>query len=453
MQQNILLETWQKVLNNLETHVTAITFDLWIKTLKPIDVLDNILFLEANGEDAKERCIKLCKTELKLAIVDNFADVTDFEVLSPKEAQSFKDQLVVSSNSSQTSKVLDDYKFNEKYTFNSFVVGKSNQYVYFACKSVAENPAGQFNPLFIYGGVGLGKTHLLHAIGNFIKQNKPSLKVGYVTCEKFTNDYISSIGKQNKDKSISEFREKYRNLDVLMVDDIQFITNKTETQEEFFHTFNDLYQNNKQIIIASDRHPKNIATLSDRLQSRFSSGLIQDIQSPDFETRVAILRKKATEENYNVEYDVIDYIAEKVDTNIREMEGYLAKVSFYANLSGKHFANMEDCLAALKDNISQEKDVLSPERIIDVVCKFYHVTKAELIGKKRNKELVDPRQMCIYLMSDLLTLPLTSIGEIMGGRDHTTVIHARDKITDLIKTDQKIKIIASDLKEMIIPNN
>ena len=451
MQENILLEKWQKVLQNLETHVTAITFDLWIKPLKPINITDNILYLSATGAGLKDRCLKLCKTELKLAICDNYTDVLDFEILTPEETAVFNEKLIALGKMNENTKVLDDYKFNEKYTFNSFVVGKSNQYVYFACKSVAENPAGQFNPLFIYGGVGLGKTHLLHAIGNYIKQNKPNIKVGYVTCEKFTNDYIASIGKQNKDKSISEFREKYRNLDVLMVDDIQFITNKTETQEEFFHTFNDLYQNNKQIIIASDRHPKNIATLSDRLQSRFSSGLIQDIQSPDFETRVAILRKKATEENYNVEYDVIDYIAEKVDTNIREMEGYLAKVSFYANLSGKHFANMEDCLAALKDNISQEKDVLSPEKIIDVVCKFYHVTKSELIGKKRNKELVDPRQMCIYLMSDLLTLPLTSIGEIMGGRDHTTVIHARDKITELIKTDPKIKIIAGDLKDMIDP--
>ncbi len=451
MQQNNLLEKWQKVLNTLETQITAITFDLWVKTLTPLDVVDNILYLAATSTDAKKRCLKMCEVQLRLAVVDNFSNVTEYEILSPEETTIFKERLLSSSSVVNEAKVLDDYKFNEKYTFNSFVVGKSNQYVYFACKSVAENPSGQFNPLFIYGGVGLGKTHLMHAIANFIKQNKPQTKVGYVTCEKFTNDYIASIGKQNKDKSISEFREKYRNLDVLLVDDIQFITNKTETQEEFFHTFNDLYQNNKQIIIASDRHPKNIATLSDRLQSRFSSGLIQDIQSPDFETRVAILRKKAAEENYNVEYDVIDYIAEKVNTNIREMEGYLAKVCFYANLSGKHFANMEDCYAALKDSISQEKDVLSPEKIIDVVCRFYHVTKAELIGKKRNKELVDPRQMCIYLMSELLTLPLTSIGEIMGGRDHTTVIHARDKISELIKTDQKTKIIASDLKDMIDP--
>lgn len=451
MTPSMLSEKWQKVLNNLESQVTAITFDLWVKTLTPLDVVDNILYLVATSTDAKNRCLKLCEMELKLAIVDNFNEISDYKILSPEESELFKKKLMESGVINNDSKNSEEYKFNEKYTFNNFVVGKSNQYVYFACKSVAENPSGQFNPLFIYGGVGLGKTHLMHAIGNFIRKNNPQAKVGYVTCEKFTNDYIASIGKQNKDKSISEFREKYRNLDVLLVDDIQFITNKTETQEEFFHTFNDLYQNNKQIVIASDRHPKNIATLSDRLQSRFSSGLIQDIQSPDFETRVAILRKKAAEENYNVEYDVINYIAEKVDTNIREMEGYLAKVTFYANLSGKHFANMDDCIAALKDNITQEKDVLSPEKIMDVVCNFYHVTKSELIGKKRNKELVEPRQMCIYLMSDLLTIPLTSIGEIMGGRDHTTVIHSRDKVAELIKTDNKTRIIASDLRDLISP--
>ena len=350
--------------------------------------------------------------------------------------------------------VLEDIKrqnsfsFNPKYTFDSFVVGKSNEFVYAAARAVAENPGKRFNPLFIYGGVGLGKTHIMHAIGNFLKQNSPNLIVLYVTCEKFTNDYIDSL-RGGKNNSISSFREKYRNVDVLMVDDIQFISNKTETQEEFFHTFNDLYQNGKQIIIASDRHPREIPTLTDRLLTRMLSGLIQDVQNPDFETRMAILKRKAYEENYRVEEEVYSYLAEKISSNIRELEGSLAKVHFYAGIHCKHFASLEDAELALKDEIT-EKEMITADDVINAVCKYYNVDKSDLTGKKKNKEIVDPRQMAIYLITELTDLPLTSIGANFGGRDHTTIMHARDKIATEIKSNSRIKTIANDIKNLIL---
>ena len=340
--------------------------------------------------------------------------------------------------------------FNSKYTFDNFVVGKSNQFVYAAARAVAEHPGLKFNPLFIYGGVGLGKTHILHAIGNYLREFNPNLKVMYVTCEQFVNSYIESLGSISKTKATLEFRSKYRNLDVLMVDDIQFISKKTSTQEEFFHTFNELFQNNKQIIIASDRPPKDIETLTDRLRSRLACGLIQDIQAPDFETKIAILRKKCQLEKYVIDDDVIEYIAEKVDTNIRELEGMLSKVYFLANLMGKRSATMEEAKAALDSQVEEEKNEgLTPDDIIDAVCKYFDTTKQDLIGKKKSKEVVEPRMIAIYLISEILEIPLVSIGKIFGGRDHTTIMHSRDKITDQMKSSHKTQSVVSEIRKML----
>ncbi len=448
-----LKENWLKVLDLLEREVTAVSFDLWIKTLEPIEIKDDCLFIKASSETAKKRILQMHTDQIKLAIAEVFENISRFEILSPQEAETYESEQGKSNQTAITEEIVNQTttrKLNPKYTFDSFVVGKSNQFVYAASRNVAENPSGKINPLFIYGGVGLGKTHLMHAIGNYLQQTRPELKVCYVTCEQFTNDYIDSLRSSgNKDKNISNFREKYRNVDVLMVDDIQFIANKLETQEEFFHTFNDLYQNNKQIVIASDRSPNEIPTLTDRIVSRLKSGLTQDIQTPDFETRVAILKKKAQEEGYNVDEEVLDYIAEKIDTNIRELEGSLSKVCFFANLLGKKFATMEDALAALKDEVS-EKTSLSPDTIIDTVCKYYNISRVDLLGKKKNKEFVDPRQMCMYLITDMLDLPLASISKIFDKKDHTTIIYARDKISNALKTNQKLKVEASDLKSMIL---
>ena len=289
---------------------------------------------------------------------------------------------------------------------------------------------------------------MLHAIGNHLRKTRPELNVLYVTCNNFTTDYVESLKSGNASAN-SSFRQKYRNVDVLMVDDIQFISNKTGTQEEFFHTFNDLYQNNKQIIIASDRPPKEIATLEERLRSRFSMGLIQDIQTPDYETRLAILQKKCSQENYNVDEDVINYIAEHSDSNIREMEGMLHKVVFYAELIGKSKATMDIVPDALKDIVDTTTQSVTPERIIDCVCKYFNITKDDIVGKKKNKEIVEPRQIAMYLIYEMLDLPLMKIGEIFGGRDHTTVINARTKIEQMYKENNRIKVCVNDLKNMV----
>ena len=441
---------WERVLSKLEMMTTAVSFDLWIRPLEVLEFKDyNTLILVASSTTAKNQLLKNHKIQLQNAINEVFNDNINFEILDQNE----KDEYIKTNTPAKNQKVEEEgnktnSNFNEKYTFDNFVVGKSNQFVYAAAKSVAENPGQKFNPLFIYGGVGLGKTHLLHAIGNYIKSAYPDKKIMYATCEKFTNDYIESL-RANKDMANFEFREKYRNLDVLMIDDIQFISNKTSTQEEFFHTFNDLYQRQKQIIIASDRPPKEIATLEERLRSRFTSGLIQDIQTPDFETRVAILRKKAQQEKYSIDDEVINFIAEKIDTNIREMEGILTKVFFFATLLGKKSATLEEAYEAMKENMDEIKEGLSPDMVIDTVCKYFNISKNDIVGKKKNKEIVEPRMICIYLICELLDLPLVAIGKKFGDRDHTTIMHARDKITEQIKTNNKIKVYITDIKDLL----
>lgn len=445
-----LLDQWKKVLNKLENEVTAVTFDLWINTLTPIQYNNDELILMAPSVNAKnqvnqpglfEKITKNVRQEFTPYTFVRITEKTEYEENIRKQEEEL-DKIIKESPNLKS-------KFNKKYTFDNFVVGKSNQVVCAAMQSVAENPSYKFNPLFIYGGVGLGKTHLLHAVGNYLNENRPDLNVLYVTCEKFTNDYVDSI-RNGKDKSNLDFRDKYRNVDVLMIDDIQFISNKMGIQEEFFHTFNDLYQNNKQIIIASDRSPKDMSALEERLRSRFSSGLIQDIQEPDYETKVAIIKKKSSQEGYLVDDDVVDFIAQKTGTNIREMEGILSKVVFYSSLLGKTHASMEDAKEALKDYGETERTDLDAEKILNTVCDFFKVTKEDLIGKKKNKEIVEPRQLCVYLINDMLNIPLTAIGAMFGGRDHTTIMHARDKISNQVKVNPHIRTLVNDIKSRLL---
>lgn len=435
-------KVWQTALTQLRSQVTSVSFDLWINTLEPIDFVDGIFVLSTTSESAKNRVLELHGTQIRLALKSISEQVVDFKVLDPFE----KDEYIKENEKKQEEANVADpnvSKFNRKYTFDNFVVGSSNKYVYAAAEGVAKNPF-KINPLFIYGGSGLGKTHLLHAIGNYITEHNPELKIIYVTCERFTNDYIESL----KTHQESAFREKYRNLDILMIDDIQFISTRIQTQESFFHTFNDLYENNKQIIIASDRPPKELSMLQERLVSRFSMGIIQDVQSPDIETRIAILRRKAEDEKYRVSDDVINYIAERCDTNIREMEGLLSKVHFYASLRLKEEADLEDVKESLKDHVNQSKQTLTTDIIIDAVCKYYSLEREDLLGKKKTKEVVEPRQIAMYLIYDMMDLPLTAISQVFGKKDHTTVIHARNKITDLIKESNRVKIAVSDIKSM-----
>lgn len=440
---------WQAVLEKLELTVSNVSFVMWFKPLKVVDFVENkTLVVSTNSVSAKNQILRNYMDKLKEATSDIFGENIEIEILDQNEEIEY----IQKHGDKNTEKEVELTKnpFNSKYTFDNFVVGKSNQFVYAAARAVAEHPGEKFNPLFIYGGVGLGKTHILHAIGNYLREYNPNLKVMYVTCEQFANAYIESLGSQTKTKATLEFRAKYRNLDVLMVDDIQFISKKTSTQEEFFHTFNELFQNNKQIIITSDRPPKDIETLADRLRSRFTCGLIQDIQSPDFETKVAILRKKCQMEKYVIDDEVIDYIADKADTNIRELEGMLSKVYFLANLLGKRSATMEEAKGALESLVEEEKNQgITADEIIDKVCSYFDITKNDIIGKKKSKEVVEPRMIAIYLIDEIVAMPLKAIGKIFGGRDHSTIINARDKISDQIKTSQKTRTLVSEIRKML----
>ena len=334
---------------------------------------------------------------------------------------------------------------NPKYTFDTFVIGNSNRFAHAASLAVSESPAKAYNPLFIYGGVGLGKTHLMHAIGHFILHNNPASKVLYVSSEKFTNELINAI----KDDKNEEFRFKYRNIDVLLIDDIQFIAGKERTQEEFFHTFNALYEANKQIIITSDRPPKEITTLEERLRSRFEWGLIADIQTPDLETRIAILRKKAQLENLDVPNDVMVFIADKIASNIRELEGALNRVIAYSSLTENELS-VELATEALKDILSASKNkVINSTVITESVARYFDLKVDEFKSKRRSRDISFPRQIAMYLCRELTDMSLPKIGDDFGGRDHTTVIHAIEKIEDDIQNNAETRRSVEELKRNI----
>lgn len=442
---------WQKVLGKLQISLSSVPYELWFEPIEVLEYKDNkVLILVAPSTTARNQILKNHLGALEDAVKTVFDAETEINVL---DAQEKEDYLAEKSKqpSSVTFEDEEDSAFNEKFTFENFVVGKSNQFVYAGARAVAESPGQRFNPFFIYGGVGLGKTHLLHAIGNHIKKTAPHIKIKYVTCEKFMNDYIESMLSKREESKLA-MRERYRNVDVLMVDDIQFLSGRAGTQEEFFHTFNDLYQNQKQIIITSDRPPNEIATLAERLSTRFASGLTQDIQAPDFETRVAILRTKAQQERYFIDEDVIAFIADKISTNIREMVALLSKVHFLATLQGKKSATIAEAREALNQSIDTQKENLNMDTITDAVCSYYGVMKGDVVGKKKSKEIVEPRMVAEYLITELLGVPLLSIGKFFGGRDHSTIVYARDKISELIKTDPAVKKAVGDIKSMISVN-
>ena len=334
-----------------------------------------------------------------------------------------------------------------KFTLENFVVGSSNEFAYAAAKAVSEEPGEAYNPLFIYGGTGLGKTHLMMAIANKLKATNPTTNVMYVTCEKFTNDLVEMVSHgANRGQ---EFRNRYRNVDVLLIDDIQFISNKTTTQTEFFHTFNELVMQRKQIVLVSDRHPSEIALLEDRLRTRFEGGLITEIQPPEIETRIAILKRKADERKCIIPMDVLTYIAETSDNDVRTLIGKLTNVIFASKLHEKAIT-VDFVKEALNEVADSDQEEIEVDDIIKTVADFYHITKADLIGKKKNKEFTEPRQICCYLITDLMSLPLVTVGKMLGGRDHTTVIYSRDKIAELISVNPKIATEVNDLKNMIL---
>ena len=336
------------------------------------------------------------------------------------------------------------FHFNPKYTFDSFIVGGSNQFAAAAAKAVAEEPSTKINPLFIYGGSGLGKTHLLHAIGNHLHEHNPKLNVIYVTTDKFITDFTTSLQKHTTDK----FRETYSKADVFIIDDIQAIIKKEQTQEQFFNIFNDLYQNGKQIVITSDKQPKELSPLEDRLRSRFEWGMLADIGVPDVETRIAILNKKAQMERYNVSREVIEYIADVATTTIREMEGFLSRTVFYSSLQKEEVVTIESAREALKNIAKQDEETIDATKIIDIVCKFYGVKKEDLLARKRTKNIAEARQIAMYLVTEYLNIPLEAVGDIFG-KNHATVIYAKNKVAEDIKQFKKLEIQINDIRQMI----
>ena len=387
---------WKKTLAVLEKNMSGITYTTFIERLEPVDLQSRTLILNTASEMFASGCVRVSDKILEAFSLAE-TGITDFTIFVTNNSEPYYSS--IKSENEDLSMPI-----NPKYTFENFVVGQSNRYVYAAAKAVADDPGNSYNPLFIYGQSGLGKTHIMHAIANMIEQNKPNLNIMYVTCEKFTNDLINTIrqGKAYSNSGSETFRKHYRSVDVLIIDDVQFLSKKQSTQEEFFHTFNELYSNNKQIILSADCHPNEIELLNDRLRTRFQGGLLAQILPPDLETKIAILQKKAEQQKYIVDTDVASFIAENGGDDVRSLEGLLKKVIFVARLKEEPISLS---LAMEAINMAQPKetqtDEITTDNIINVVCNFYKIAKNDLVGKKKNKELVEPRQICMYLSQSL----------------------------------------------------
>lgn len=455
-QLELLNEKWDGILQTIrqDNGLSDVAFKTWLLPLKIFRIEGNVLKITAPFEQAVTYIENKYKTFLYVAVAEAMGEEYEIKIITEDEAA--KETPYTNQQKKNTSIVKDaeDQKtnLNPKYTFDTFVIGSNNRFAHAAAVAVAESPGKEYNPLFLYGGVGLGKTHLMHSVAHYILQKDPSKKVLYVTSEVFTNELIDSIRNGNN-TSMTKFREKYRNIDVLLIDDVQFIIGKESTQEEFFHTFNALHSANKQIIISSDRPPKDMETLEARLQSRFEWGLIADISSPDYETRMAILRKKEEIDGYNIDDEVIRYIATNIKSNIRELEGALNKLVALSNLE-KREINISMAEEVLKDIISPNaKKDITPQVILDVVAEHYGVSPNDIIGSKRNAEIVTPRQVVMYLCREITDTPLKAIGILLGNRDHSTVISGDNKIREKLQAnDAKLKNNIDIIKKKLSSN-
>lgn len=439
-------ELWQQVISVIQTKLSKPSFDTWFKSTKASFLSDDVVVVTApnvfTAEWLESRYTKLVATTIADAIGRPVTVKFDVEEARPPEQPTAFQQAAATRPVAfeENASML-----NPKYTFDTFVIGAGNRFAHAASLAVAEQPANAYNPFFLYGGVGLGKTHLMHAIGHYILENDPGMKVLYISSEKFTNEFINAI----RDNSGENFRNKYRNIDVLLIDDIQFLAGKDGTQEEFFHTFNALHGENKQIIISSDRPPKEIPTLEERLRSRFEWGLITDIQPPDLETRIAILRKKAKAENLDIPNEAMMYIANMIDTNIRELEGALIRVVAYSSMLNQDITS-HLAAEALKDILPSGRNrVITIQDIQQRVGEFYGLRLEEFKARKRTKAIAFPRQVAMYLSREMTEFSLPKIGDAFGGRDHTTVIHAHEKISKQLKIDQELYKVIHTLTEKI----
>lgn len=446
--KNNLENLWEKVLTKIQEHLSKPSFETWFQSTKIVAIQNNILIIEVPNEFAKD----WIETRYSKLIIEIVEDITnkelDIKFIIPemKNEEIIEEEEMDIEEETEEEEATEDKKaiLNPKYTFDTFVIGSSNRFAHAASLAVAEAPAKAYNPLFIYGEVGLGKTHLMHAIGHYILKHNPEMNIMYLTSEEFTNRLINSI---RYDETI-KFRNQYRNIDILLIDDIQFLAGKERTQEEFFHTFNALHDANKQIIISSDRPPKEIPTLEERLRSRFEWGLITDIQEPDLETRIAILKKKASLDDIEVPNDVIVYIANKIKSNIRELEGALIRVVAYSSLVNDNIT-VELTREALKDIIESDKPKktkkITVNLIKEVVANHYEVDIKTMESKKRTRAIAFPRQIAMYISRQLTSLSLPQIGKKFGGRDHSTVLHAFNKIKEKMEDEAPFKEEIDDL--------
>ena len=432
--EKIIKEKWNEILEFMKTeyNISKVAYETWLLTLYIHSVQDDTIIVAV--EDSKATMIDFIKNKygqfLQTAIEEMFDQKFELQYVAASNVQ--KETL------SSKPKNESYNNLNPKYTFDTFVIGSNNNLAHAAALAVADSPAEVYNPLFIYGGVGLGKTHLMHSVAHYILENNPDARVMYVTSEKFTNELIQSI----RNKTTMEFRDKYRNIDVLLIDDIQFISGKESTQEEFFHTFNALHEAKKQIIISSDRPPKEIRTLEERLLSRFEWGIIADIQSPDYETRMAILNKKTEADGISLEPSILEYIAANVKSNIRELEGSLNKLIALSRLKKKQI-NMDLAIEAIQDYVSADAGhTVTPSYIVDIVADHFSLTPQEIYSKNRSNKIAYPRQIAMYMCRRYLNMSLVDIGKAIGDKDHTTVMHAVKKIEDDIsKNDASLQNI------------
>ncbi len=438
---------WQRVfLPEIEKNITSIAYESFIKLLKPIDVRENTIILCTETKLIAETVTNNhIGSKMRQAIANCNNSINDFMVVVAKDRDDYLKQLGEEEKDSFETK---GSPINAKFTFDSFVVGPSNEFIYAAAKAVAENPGESYNPLFIHGGTGLGKTHILMAIANYLKLHNPSLKVLYATCEQFTNQFIEGISKGKGTNASADFRRRYRNVDVLLIDDVQFLATKQGIQTEFFHTFNELVMQNKQVVLTSDRPPKEIEVLEERLRTRFEGGLLADVQPPELETRIAILKRKAEEQKCSINLKVLTYIAEMNDSDIRSLIGKLTRVIFASKLHERPIT-VELVNEAIKKSAGERQEELQAEDIINCVCNFYKVDKKELLSKKKTKEIALARQVSMYLVLDLMSLPQYTVGKIFG-RDHATVIYTRDKISEQMETDSKLSVEVNDIRKMIL---
>ena len=460
---NIVEEKWPEIIEHLrvEHELSNVSFNTWIQPLKVFDILNDTAFILVNMNASIEYMEKKYLLPLKVSIAEITGIEYEVTFISEDDDRIYEIQnmSIEANQKKKTKSIAEKAGLNPKYTFDTFVVGGNNNFAHAASLAVAESPGEVYNPLFLYGGVGLGKTHLMHSIAHFILTDNPKKNVLYVTSEAFTNELINALrtGKtEGNESSMMKFREKYRNNDVLLIDDIQFIIGKESTQEEFFHTFNHLHTSGKQIIISSDKPPRDIETLEARLRTRFEWGLIADISAPDYETRMAILQKKIELDHldkYNISHEVLDYIAKNIKSNIRELEGSLNKLIALYKLNNNH-SPIDISLAseALKDIISAEnKREVTPEFIIDIVSDHFGITVTDIKSKKRSEDISIPRQICMYLMRYMTDTPLKTIGIVLGGKDHSTVKYGAEKIAVEVENDETLANTINIIKKKINP--